>query len=205
MHQVFLVRHALRADTEDPNWGKTAARPDDPPLSATGLWQARAVGAYLKPRGIASVYCSPFMRAVQTAQMIFEETGAPFRVEEALSEWLRSTWFSAKPELLGADELRQQFSGYDGSYRSCTRVTYPEADVNAEVYARVKAFVEMLEQRENGNVVLVGHGASMTQAARALTGEALDIEIASVTELERVDGQWKSRGSVVPHLLINGR
>jgi broad specificity phosphatase PhoE len=85
MHQVFLVRHALRADTEDPAWGKTAARPDDPPLSASGFEQARAVGAYLEPRGIAALYCSPFLRALQTAQMIYEQTLIPFRADEALS------------------------------------------------------------------------------------------------------------------------
>jgi len=198
MHQVFLVRHALRADTEDSNWAKTAARPDDPPLSATGLQQARAVGAYLKGRQIAALYCSPFLRTVQTAQMIYEETGVPFRVDEALYEWLKAEWFRAKPELLNAAELGLRFSGYDGAYRSSTVVAYPEADMNAEVFERVKRFLEALERTERGNVVLVGHGASVGQALRALCGEERDIEIASVTEVARVDGQWRSKGSVQP-------
>jgi broad specificity phosphatase PhoE len=201
MHQVFLVRHALRADTEDPAWGKTAARPDDPPLSASGFEQARAVGAYLEPRGIAALYCSPFLRALQTAQMIYEQTLIPFRADEALSEWLRPTWFSAKPQFLSADELQKEFSGYDASYRSSTVATFPEAEEGTDVYTRVKQFLEALDRKESGNVVLVGHGASMTQAVRALCGEGLDIEVASVTEVERVDDQWKSQGSILPYRL----
>jgi len=201
MNQVFLVRHALRADTEDPNWSKTAARPDDPPLSATGLQQARAVGSYLKTKAVAAVYCSPFLRALQTAQMIYEETGVRFRVDEALSEWLRPTWFSAKPQFLSAEKLRAQFSGYDASYVSSTVAVHPEQEESIEVYARVRVFLEALGQQESGNVVLVGHGASMTQAARALTGEAIDFQVAAVAEVERSDGQWRSKGSIVPHLL----
>ncbi len=201
MQQIFLVRHAVRADTEDPTWAKTAPRPDDPPLSPKGLEQARVVGAYLKPKNIAAVYCSPFLRAIQTAQMIYEETGVRFRIEEALSEWLRPTWFSTKPQFLDERELQADFPGYDPSYRSSIAVTHPEEEEGVQVYGRVKRFLERLDQQETGNVVLVGHGASMTQAARALTGIAIDVQIASVTEIACVDGCWESQGSVVPHLM----
>lgn len=201
MHTIFLVRHALRADSQDPTWRQTAERPDDPPLSAAGLEQARAVGAYLQARGIAALYCSPFLRAMQTAQQIYEETGVPFRVEEALSEWLRPTWFAAKPRFLGAEELRARFSGYDPSYVSSIVAAHPEPQEEIEVYARVKAFLAALPGRDGGAVVLVGHGASMSQAARALAGQALDFEIAAVAEFVRANGQWRSAGCVQPHLL----
>jgi broad specificity phosphatase PhoE len=79
--------------------------------------------------------------------------------------------------------------------------TYPEAEEGTDVYTRVKQFLEALDRKESGNVVLVGHGASMTQAVRALCGEGLDIEVASVTEVERVDDQWKSQGSILPYRL----
>jgi broad specificity phosphatase PhoE len=203
MRQVFLVRHAVRADTEDSQWRLTAARPDDPPLSANGLQQASVVGAYLHAKKVTALFCSPFLRAVQTAQRIHEQTGVRFRVDEGLSEWLRPTWFSAKPQFVSPTDLSQGFSGYDASYRSVIVATYPEPDEQVEVFARVQRFLELLDRAESGNVALVGHGASVHQAVRALCGdvEGIEIPVASVTEVERVDGHWQRQPTVVPHLI----
>jgi len=47
---------------------------------------------------------------------------------------------------------------------------------------------------EPGTIVLVGHGASVTQAVRVLCGhtEGLDAQLCSITELERTDGLWRN-------------
>lgn len=204
MRRVYLVRHGMRLDIEDSSWRLAARRPDDPPLSENGVVQARDVGVYLKDKRIAAMYSSPFLRAVQTAQAIYQETGVRFRVEPALSEWLNPAWFPEKPDLITPEEVRREYCGCEASYRSRAVVTYPEPNEGVEMYRRVKGFLEGLDKEEAGNVVLVGHGATVTQAARALWGsaEGLDAKLCSITEFEKVDGHWKSKGSTVRHLSI---
>ncbi len=81
-------------------------------------------------------------------------------------------------------------------------VRYPELDEGIEMYGRVKEFLTRLDKEEAGNVVLVGHGATVTQASRVLCGSAVDAKLCSITEFERIDGQWQSKGSTVQHLTI---
>ncbi len=206
MQRVFVIRHGLRIDTEDRTWRETAARPHDPPLSATGRRQAFEVGAYLRDRGVAAAYTSPFLRTLQTAQGIYDASGIPFRVEPAMGEWLRPQWFPTRPLLYAPEEIRREFSGYDASYRSATVVAYPEELEEVAVYERVRAFLAWLDDVEPGVVALVGHGASVTQAVRALCGhtEGLDAQLCSITELERADGAWRNLGSSVKHLSTTG-
>ncbi|MBN1400875.1 MAG: histidine phosphatase family protein [Anaerolineae bacterium] len=204
MQKLFLVRHGMRLDVEDRSWRETAERPDDPPLSNNGLRQARDVGAWLKNKAVTALYCSPFLRALQTAQGIFEEIGVRFRVEEALGEWLNPKWFQAKPQLWSLSEIQDALGGVDPCYRSAVPVTYPEPSEEVEVYARVRRFLSELQAREGGNVVLVGHGATVTQAVRALCGhtEGLDAQVCSITTLEKNDGHWQHHGSILSHLSV---
>ncbi len=202
MQRLFLVRHGMRMDVEDGTWRLTARRPDDPPLSKTGLVQARDTGLYLKGKGITAMYTSPFLRAIQTAQGIYEVTGVRFRVEPALSEWLNPGWFPVKPDIITFEQVVREYSGCDASYRSTAVVTWPEPEEGVHMYARVKAFLDALERAEVGNVVLVGHGATVTEASRALCGSWEDAQLCSVTEFERVDGQWRSKGCTVDHLSV---
>ncbi|MFH1086662.1 MAG: histidine phosphatase family protein, partial [Chloroflexota bacterium] len=137
MQTVFLVRHGLRQDTMDRTWRETATWPDDPPLCEHGWLQARLAGAYLADKGIAAMYCSPFLRAVQTAQGIYERTGVRFRPEGALGEWLNPKWFSRVPELITPERIRRAYDGYDPAHRSTIAMAHPEEDERVEVYARV--------------------------------------------------------------------
>ena len=202
MRRVFLVRHGMRADNENRLWRLTAKRPDDPPLCARGVQQARETGAYLRGRPIAALYCSPFLRAVQTAQMIYLETGIRFRVEPALGEWLSPAWFDRFPEIITPAEVRREYSGLDPAYRSPTVVTYPEPLEDVDMFARIRPFLEQLDRTEAGEVVLVGHGATVTQAARVLLGGAdgPDAKLCSVTEFQKLSGRWECLGSTVEHL-----
>jgi len=202
MRRVFLVRHGMRADNEDPLWRLTAKRPDDPPLCARGVQQARETGAYLRGRPIAALYCSPFLRAIQTAQMIYLETGLRFRVEPALGEWLSPAWFDRFPEIITPEEIRRAYSGFDPEYRSHTVVTYPEPAEEVDMFARIRPFIQQLDREQAGEVILVGHGATVTEAARALVGnvDGLDAKLCSITEFEKLNGHWACLGSTVRHL-----
>jgi probable phosphoglycerate mutase len=70
---LLLARHGQTADNAD---GLILGR-RDPPLSALGLAQARALAAAAKDAGIAVVWSSPLRRARATASIVSEATGAP--------------------------------------------------------------------------------------------------------------------------------
>lgn len=61
--------------------------PSDPPLSALGHEQARACAARLVAREkISAILCSPYLRALQTAQPLAQATGLPLLVDFAAAE-----------------------------------------------------------------------------------------------------------------------
>ena len=74
---VFVIRHAERLDRADPSWSSKALRPQDTPLSETGKHQAKRLGKWLygrlPTRAPLAIFCSPFIRCVQTADAIASE------------------------------------------------------------------------------------------------------------------------------------
>jgi broad specificity phosphatase PhoE len=75
--RLILVRHG-RPNEND------AATPNDPPLDADGLRQARAVATLLAGEGITRVVSSPLVRARQTAEPLAETIGAPI---DMIDDW----------------------------------------------------------------------------------------------------------------------
>ena len=57
------------------------------PLTARGIEQARTVARSLSGLQVARIYSSPILRAVQTAQILAEQSSASVTVTEALREW----------------------------------------------------------------------------------------------------------------------
>ena len=58
----------------------------DIPLNATGLWQARQLGAALAGEAISAIYTSDLLRARRTAQAVADATGAALVDEPGLRE-----------------------------------------------------------------------------------------------------------------------
>mmetsp|Transcript_2779 Transcript_2779/g.5619 ORF Transcript_2779/g.5619 Transcript_2779/m.5619 type:complete len:396 (+) Transcript_2779:370-1557(+) len=71
---VFVIRHAERLDRQEPSWSALAKRPQDTPLSALGKKQAERLGKWLYGRlpvhAPLAIFCSPFIRCVQTADAV---------------------------------------------------------------------------------------------------------------------------------------
>jgi len=63
---IFVVRHAERAATDDPNAG-TRMMADDPPLAPAGKARAARLATMLAPAGIQEIYTTEFQRTRQTA------------------------------------------------------------------------------------------------------------------------------------------
>lgn len=74
---LFIIRHGERLDRINPNWASKALRPQDTPLSQMGHEQARRLGKWLYSkmpiRTPTKIFCSPFIRCVQTANEIAEQ------------------------------------------------------------------------------------------------------------------------------------
>jgi broad specificity phosphatase PhoE len=84
--KIYLARHAT------PDWSRTDIRydiPPGPPLTEQGEAEARRLGEFLQPKGIAKVYASPLERTQRTAQLAAELLGLPVVTEELIAEWRR--------------------------------------------------------------------------------------------------------------------
>jgi broad specificity phosphatase PhoE len=65
-HVIFVVRHAERAATNDPNASKRMMG-DDPPLSPAGQARAARLATMLASAGVQRIYTTEFQRSRQTA------------------------------------------------------------------------------------------------------------------------------------------
>ena len=80
--ELYLIRHGQSTN----NQGEFP-RAADPPLTNLGLEQAHQVGESLKDEGLTQLYCSPMLRALQTAQIISDILDLVPHVFVGLHEW----------------------------------------------------------------------------------------------------------------------
>lgn len=84
MDKVFYVfRHGETPLNAKNIWQGTSA---DPKLTERGEKQAAGLGQKLVGLGIEKIYCSPFLRAKQTANIVNEFVQAPIEMRENLRE-----------------------------------------------------------------------------------------------------------------------
>lgn len=201
---VWLVRHGSRLDMADPNWSTTAARPEDTPLAPVGFVQARETGQRLAREPIAHLLSSPFRRTMETAATIAPLLGQRIKVEYGMSEWLNPDWFPAPPRLLSLQELAAEFSNLDLAYRSCGRAVYPESE--QQKFDRTAGMIHELLDTLSGDLLLVGHGASVIGVTTALLGRRPDVLFTgycSIIQLQpNGNGRWQLTrdGSDTSHL-----
>ena len=78
----YLIRHGQSVNNASPD-----ALEPDPALTNLGREQADQVGKALKEKGIHRIYCSPMLRALQTAEIIGRILSLPPHVYVGLHEW----------------------------------------------------------------------------------------------------------------------
>lgn len=192
---IWLARHGLRQDFEDRKWAASAARPYDPPLSAEGRRQARAIADRLAIESIEHLFSSPFLRCVETAAAVAERLGLTIKLDVGLSEWLNVDWFSRPPELLPVAELARRYPQVDPSYRSVGTARYGENGTAA--LQRSGDTARKLTAGFDGNLAMVGHGTSVLGAMAALLEtapqDAGELEYGCLIGLVHHDGRWRKR------------
>ena len=188
---VWIARHGNRLDFVNPKWFNTAKRRYDPPLSEDGWVQAKELANRLKGERIEHIFCSPFLRTIQTAYCVAQTLNLPIKLEAGLSEWFNPDWMSEAPEIHPEEFLAQQYPSIDWNYQSLVIPQYPENETT--VNQRTAITARKLVATFSENILLIGHGASVVGTAKGLMGEnaVVHAPLCCLVKLARENQTWR--------------
>jgi broad specificity phosphatase PhoE len=147
---LYLIRHgATEANLVRP--ALLQGRRNDPPLAPLGIRQAEATRDLLAIRPIDHCYCSPLIRAVQTADIVAGPHGLTPQTIDDLTEcdigdWEGLDWATIRS--LHPEEYKR-FHANPG------RNGYPGGESFRTVHARSAPIIERLMREHVGEAVLV--------------------------------------------------
>ena len=190
---LWLCRHGNRIDFVDPS---LKGMPD-PHLAPDGIVQAKQTGERLRGEGIRHVFSSPFYRAVETAHYIAEALDLPIKIEHGACEWLNGAWFATRPVFQAPEALREIFPRVDVAYRTRVEPSHPET--NPEMLARCAVTAARLLEDFHEDMVIIGHGASVSGLAEGFLGRKPGLSCCAVCALTKI-----VRGDGEPELVLNG-
>lgn len=163
---LYLLRHgATEAELAQP--ARLQGRKHNPPLARLGVRQAEATRDFLAVRPIDHCYCSPLLRAVQTAAIVAAPHGASPVPLAGLAEcdiglWEGLDWEAVR--YLHADQ-HQRFTAdpeADG---------YPGGETLSDVARRVAPLFDALFVRHPGqSVLVVAHSVVISTYLAGLLG-----------------------------------
>lgn len=187
---IWIARHAERQDYADSNWYRSSDRPFDPPLSPRGIRQAKALADRLRTAEIHHIFASPFLRTVETANPVAEVLDLPIKLEPGLGEFLSRYSFPRLPKILSRSQLKERFSRVDLNYESPQTLQYPETWERAG--GRMGKTIRRLSEQFSGNLLLVGHAASVQGLTEGfIPGKPkLKRALAGVVKLVENGGEW---------------
>jgi hypothetical protein len=196
---VVVIRHGERLDRQEPGWSEKALRPQDTPLSARGKGQAARLGKWLYGRlpvhAPLAIFCSPFIRCVQTADSIAQEleglqreglhtaSATKICIEPGLCEDMTymASLKQQEPWMLQAADLVCASPRIDLDYKPIRHVThergpvYPGGCVETTpggTLNRVNTIALELANhplvRNLGTAILVTHGCPSTHMVKSL-------------------------------------
>jgi broad specificity phosphatase PhoE len=147
---MYLIRHAAtEANLAVP--ARLQGRKHNPPLARLGIRQAELTRDFLAVRGLDVCYCSPLLRAVQTASIIAAPHGLSPQPLDDLTEcdvgnWEGMDWQAIR--YLDAEGY-QRFMDCPGQFG------YPGGESFADVYVRAERCLEELLAKHAGQSILV--------------------------------------------------
>lgn len=150
---LYLIRHgATEANLAQP--ARIQGRRHNSPLARPGIRQAEATRDFLAPCRVDYCYCSPLLRAVQTATIIAAPHGVSPQPLEALTECDVGRW-----EGLDWQTVRYlDAQGHENFHTDPAAFGYPGGESFADVYARsAPVFEELLVRHAGESVVVVAH------------------------------------------------
>jgi broad specificity phosphatase PhoE len=150
---LYLIRHgATEANLARP--ARIQGRRHNPPLARVGVRQAEATRDFLAARRLDRCYCSPLLRAVQTAAIVAAPHGLSPEPLDVLTEcdvgrWEGLDWQTVR--YLDAED-HERFHADPAAFG------YPGGESFGDVHSRVApAFAEMLERHAGESILVVAH------------------------------------------------
>ncbi len=147
------------------------------PLTDIGHKQAHLLAARLKDEQISSLYCSPQLRAIQTATPIAATLELEIQQREELREMHFGAWEGHRKKDLLQTYAAELALWETGSWRAFC----PQGETQEEVITRgTRCLRELLARHEAQTVLVVAHRTLI----RLLVGHMLDMGLASSRALE---------------------
>ena len=211
--ELLLVRHgeslsnaaADAAEAAGAEVIEIAMRDPDVPLTDLGVRQAEAVGAWLATLGPSgsphSIWCSPYVRALQTARIAVAGSGLPLTI--ATDERLRDRELGILDLLTTAGvEARAPEEAARRRWLGKFYHRPPGGESWADLALRTRALLVDLDRQEHDRrVLVVCHDAvilvlryiceGLTEADVLAISETAAVRNASVTRLVRPDGEGR--------------
>lgn len=150
---MYLLRHGA-TDNNVANPPRLQGRGSDLPLSAEGRTQAGRAAELLRDRPIVAIYCSPLLRARQTAEALSAAIHLPIQLVDAITEvdvgqWEGRDWGEIERT---EPEAFQRFMEDPGAW------PYAGGESMGEVQRRVvPALDELLARHPGQSIVVVSH------------------------------------------------
>lgn len=156
--ELVLVRHA------EPDWDRALETKSDPGLTLFGQDQAERLSSYLKLRPVAALYCSPLVRAQETAGAIATEQELRVQTVDGLEEirvpLLESVSQSEVDAYFAAAMRRPLTDHWEG---------FPGGEPFREFHTRVTAAVESVLAHYGVHPTATGEFTVWNAPARAHT------------------------------------
>ncbi len=163
--RLLLVRHGAI------NWSGKIGAPDDG-LNEAGRSQAQATARRLVGLKPVALYSSTMRRAIETAEIIAGVNGLEVLPEQRLREWYAGEW-----EGLPEEQVRVKYPELWARLDSDWSFVMPGGETVDDVYRRVlEAARQIVAVHPEGNVVLVGHGGSLSYLIGQVLGMDPDMQ-----------------------------
>lgn len=176
MHkQVYLVRHGEVEAPAGVFLGKT-----DAGLSAEGRGHGGWLADRLKNLPVDRCFCSPLLRAQQTASFIAESKGLEIETHDDLREIDFGRWEGRCFDEIKAAEQQEVKNWCENPLD----FNFPEGDSVVDFIARVEQYHRRLLQEDGENLLLVTHGGVI----RTLLVHMLNLDPADHFKFEVVRG-----------------
>ncbi|PAV72829.1 hypothetical protein WR25_19000 [Diploscapter pachys] len=192
----LIAKYGLAEDNINRNWkslpgGKELGR-DNSMLSARGKKQAEECANRFSKLQIDHIFASPFDRTIETACSIAKPHGIDVKPEPGLCEALYLC--ESPPSFWDAEKLAEKFQTIDLDYVPVySKHTMPKEGYGDDACVpRLKQTLNRLTEKYEGNLVLIGHGASIGSIHEVLNDDFKYVGQATVSQWSQTGpGQFK--------------
>jgi len=148
---VYVLRHERRSSDASYNSG----------LTATGLSYSIQLADRLEKLNITKIYCSPFIRAIQTVHPYATKFNIPIQVDYALIEFIHNSSYLSHPFKIQMTDDERSYWNISPNYISSHSFGEILNETEENLNNRISKFVSYLRQAnpepEDGNILIVSH------------------------------------------------